>query len=103
MINNYRNIRLPHISTYNNLIGIPIVKISRRFLHLLFPNPTKHHIFIDDGKYGEQFNVLDLEGRKKQSFIAEIYPYKLDTTQLAKGIYFLQRSSSRSIYKFIKE
>jgi len=69
----------------------------------LYPNPTKDYIIIENGKLGERFEIVNLDGKLIQSFTIESYPYRLDTAKLIKGTYFLKNSVGTIIHKFIKE
>ena len=70
---------------------------------LLYPNPSKEYIVIEDGKYGEKFDITNLEGKLIQSFFVETYPYRLDIPRLPVGSYILKNAEGTIINKFIKE
>jgi len=69
----------------------------------LYPNPSKNYVVIANGRFGERFEITDVEGRLIQSFTVESYPYRLDITKLTKSTYFLKNSDGTVIHKFIKE
>lgn len=72
-------------------------------LNLIYPNPSKEYLIIENGKEGEKFEIVDLEGKLIQTFIIESYPYSLDISKLSIGTYFLKNAERINIYKFIKE
>ena len=91
------------IAIYHN-IDYKVVSISdvNNQQPPLYPNPASEFIVIAEGRYGETFTIVDLEGRTVKTFTVEIYPYSVDIRDLHNGIYILQGQDNKMIYKFIK-
>jgi len=70
---------------------------------LLYPNPSREFVVIENGNYGEVFTVVDTNGKTVRTVTVESYPYSLDIRDLLNGAYFLKNREGSVIQKFIKE
>jgi len=69
----------------------------------LYPNPATDFIIIEDGRFGETFTVMNVEGKVLKTVTVEYYPYSLDVRELQRGTYFLKNREGTIIYSFIKQ
>lgn len=90
---------------YNTVIGLPtgIQDFRSEILDFrLYPNPTTGdlNISVSEELVGEEIFVFDLSGRKILSAAVSTSNFKLETTNLVSGIYFLNTRSST--HRFVK-
>ncbi len=90
---------------YNTVIGLPtgIQEFTVDGLQFtVYPNPTSGDLNISVSKkfIGEEIFVFDLAGRKILSLAVSTTNFKLETSNLVNGIYFLKTHSST--HRFIK-
>lgn len=86
-----------NISTLENECGTVGINLSaNETLLTVYPNPTAGIIFISDLSKGEVFTITDITGNEVLQKIADNSQVKIDLSEFAKGIYFLNTRSGIS-------
>ncbi|MGB0915915.1 MAG: T9SS type A sorting domain-containing protein, partial [Crocinitomicaceae bacterium] len=66
----------------------------------LYPNPASNELFVEGVELGQEYQVLDLNGRKLVEGECDSSMIKLDLSRLETGAYFLLVGNDT--FKFLK-
>lgn len=102
----YDSVPFVYDCDYNAVIGLPTTGISDFEFAIadlkIYPNPTNSDLKIEvpEKLIGEEISVIDLAGRKILRATASATNFKLETSNLVSGIYFLKTRSTTQ--RFVK-
>jgi hypothetical protein len=90
----------------NTPAWIGLIEIEQNALKI-YPNPTKEYLQLDFDKLegNKQLSLIDLQGKIVMQFETEKDNYYLSTSNLKKGVYFLncKQQNVNYHYKIVKE
>ncbi len=72
---------------------------------ILFPNPSNDFIYVQLNAEADWVSIHDLSGRRLQTLTPHSKKFKVELTELKRGIYFIKVGSNSQIYsqKFVKQ
>jgi spore coat protein CotH len=91
-INNRRNAVATQIADYC-ILGIDELKSSPKFS--VYPNPSSNEVTIETpGNSNNSFVICDLQGKLLKSLSTSSNIFKVNVSDLANGVYFVQETNS---------